>query len=199
MKKEETISAGERIVLQLKVTLRGTRPPIWRRFQVPGSMQLSRLHAVLQVVMGWMDGHLHQFRVGDTYYGRPDPEFGCEHKNESKFRVDQVLGRPKARMVYEYDFGDGWEHDVVLESVTTASRGVRYPLVLAGKRRCPPEDVGGIGGYHHFLEAMRDPKHPEHKDLRNWWGGSFDPDAFSVEETDVALLGKARRRRRREV
>lgn len=179
----------EKIVYQLKVTLRGTRPPIWRRFQLPSDVTLHRLHRILQLVMGWMDGHLHQFRVGDTYYGTPDPEFGFEVKNEKKVRLGEVLRRPKARMVYEYDFGDGWEHDVVLEAAVPASPKGRYPLVLAGRRRCPPEDVGGVGGYYHFLEVMRDPKHREHKDIREWWGGSFDPDSFDVQEVNRAFHG----------
>ena len=179
----------QKIVYQLKVTLRGTRPPIWRRVQVPRDVPLHRLHWILQIVMGWTDSHLHQFRVGDTYYGTPNPEFGFEVKNEKKVRLGEVLRRPKARMVYEYDFGDGWEHDVVLEAAIPTMPGKRFPLVLAGKRRCPPEDVGGIGGYYHFLEAIADPKHPEHRDMREWWGESFDPDAFDVQDLNRTFHG----------
>ena len=180
---------GEKIVYQLKVTLRGTRPPIWRRFQVPRDVTLHRLHRILQVVIGWTDSHLHQFRAGDTYYGTPDPEFSVEVRNEKKVLLGEVLRRPKARMVYEYDFGDGWEHEVVLEAALPAPPKGRYPLVLAGKRRCPPEDVGGVGGYYHFLEVMGNAKHPEHRDLREWWGGPFDPDAFDVQEVNRAFHG----------
>jgi hypothetical protein len=145
--------------------------------------------------MGWEGGHLHQFRVGKTNYGEPNPDFGFEVKNEDKVRLTEVLRRPKARMVYEYDFGDGWEHDIVLEAVRSGTPGARYPVVLAGRRRCPPEDVGGIGGYYHFLEVMGDPKHPEHKDLREWWSGSFHPESFDVDVLNQALRGKPRGRR----
>lgn len=178
-----------KMVYQIKVTLRGTRPPIWRRVQVPKDVTLYRLHRILQVVMGWTDSHLHQFRVGDTFYGTPDPEFDFEVRNEKKVGLQDVLPRPKARVVYEYDFGDGWEHDLALESLVPALPKVRYPLVLAGKRRCPPEDVGGIGGFYHFLEVMGDAKHPEHRDMREWWGGPFDPDAFDVQEINRRFHG----------
>jgi len=186
---------AEEMVYQLKVTLRGSRPPIWRRTQVPKNVTLDRLHQILQVIMGWTDSHLHQFRVGDTHYGTPDPEYGFEVKDEKKVRLDAVLHRPRARLVYEYDFGDGWEHDVVLEKTVSATPDRRYPLVLADKRRCPPEDVGGIGGYYHFLQAIADPKHPEHRDMSEWCGESFDPDAFDVQEVNAAFHGGWRRRR----
>ena len=181
--------ARAKVVYQLKVTLRDTRPPIWRRVQVSGDITLFRLHRILQVVMGWTDSHFHQFRVGETHYGTPNPEFEFEVKNEKRFRLTDVLRRPKARMVYEYDFGDGWEHDIVLEAAVPASPGERYPLVLAGKRRCPPEDVGGILGYYHFLRVMQDPKHAEHRDMREWCGGPFDPDTFDVQDGNRAFHG----------
>jgi hypothetical protein len=168
-------------VFRLKVTLRGSRPSIWRRLEVRADVTLFRLHQILQIVMGWTDSHLHQFRRGTTYYGQPDPEFGMDREDERRVRLSEVLRRAKDRMVYEYDFGDGWEHDVVLEA--SGSAGAVYPQVrvLAGKGACPPEDVGGIGGYYGFLEAIRNPKHPEHRDMLEW-GGRFDPDAFEIDE-----------------
>jgi hypothetical protein len=150
---------------RLKVSLRGSRPPIWRRLEVDAGVTLAGLHDILQVVMGWTDSHLHQFRRGTTYYGPPDPEMGMERENERRVVLHQVLRRPQDRIVYEYDFGDGWEHDVVLEGIGEAD-GTKPPTrVLAGKRACPPEDVGGIWGYYRFLEAIQDPKHPEHGEL----------------------------------
>lgn len=181
---------GEKIIYQLKVTLRGTRPPIWRRVRVAGDVTLYRLNDILQTVMGWTGGHLHQFCVGNTFYGTPDLEFGLEMRNEKKVRLSEVLQRPKERMVYEYDFGDGWEHDVVLEAVTATVPGERYPVVVAGKRRCPPEDVGGVVGFYDFLETMADPKHPEHKNMREWWGGIFDAKAFDIQDVNAALWGR---------
>jgi hypothetical protein len=174
-------------VFRLKVTLRGSRPPIWRRLEVPPGITLFQLHQVLQRAMGWTDSHLHQFWKGETCYGSPDPEFGARRESERRSRLDEVLGRIKDRMVYEYDFGDGWQHDIVLEAIVAANEpGVR---VLDGRGACPPEDVGGIGGYYRFLEAIQNPTHPEHHEMREW-GGPFDPDAF-----DVAAVNKAFRRR----
>lgn len=181
--------AKPKVLYQLKVTLRGSRPAIWRRFQVPSDISLERLHRILQVVMGWTDSHMHEFRAGETSYGQPDREFGMERKDERRVRLEQVLRSPKDRIMYEYDFGDSWEHDIVLEAAATPAPGGRYPLVLSGKGACPPEDVGGIGGYYHFLQVMKDPKDPEHRDMIEWSGGRFDPDAFDSQEVNRAFHG----------
>lgn len=146
------------------------------------AVTLGQLHHILQLVMGWTDSHLHQFRRGTTYYGQPDP-VGMDRENERRVQLRQVLRRAKDRMVYEYDFGDGWEHDVVLEAIGEHGREKPLTRVLAGKRACPPEDVGGIGGYYRFLEAIRNPKDPEHRDMLEW-GGRFDPDAFEIDEVN---------------
>lgn len=178
-------------VCQIKVTLQGSRPPIWRRFQVPGSITLYRLHRVLQVVMGWTDSHLHQFIVGEIYYRVPDPDDipaeSFEVRDERRVRLrDVVLGTP-AKFVYEYDFGDCWRHDVLVEGVQEPKAGIQYPVCLAGKRACPPEDCGGIWGYADFLHAISDPRHPEHGSMKEWIGGAFDPAAFDLEEVNAAL------------
>jgi hypothetical protein len=177
------------IVFQLKVTLRGSRPPIWRRVLVRSDISLLKLHGVLQVLMGWTDSHLHQFEAGGVFYGTPDPEFGAERKNERKVRLNEVLRHPKNRMVYEYDFGDSWEHDVVLEKVVPREPKVRYPVVTGGKRACPPEDVGGVWGYAAFLEAVRDPQHPDHEEMLEWCGDEFDAERFDVGAANRAFHG----------
>ena len=174
---------------RLKVTLRGCRPPIWRRFVVPSDISLKRVHDALQAVMGWTDSHLHQFEAGGVIYGTVDPEFGVRRVSESRTRLDQVLRKPKDRMEYEYDFGDGWGHVVVLEAVLPAEPDGVYPRVEAGRRACPPEDVGGVHGYAGFLEALDDPAHPEHREMREWIGREFDPEAFSVAQANLDIHG----------
>jgi hypothetical protein len=175
-------------IYELKVTLRDTRPPIWRRMRIRSDVALFKLHSVLQYVMGWMDGHMHQFVVGKTTYGRVDREFP-ECENEKKVLLSQVLRKPKDSLVYEYDFGDGWEHAVVLEQVLEAEPGAKYPYVLEGKRACPPEDCGGTGGYEHVLKVLADPRHSEHADMVEWVGGSFDPEAFDAGEINRGFHG----------
>ncbi len=125
-------------------------------------MSLSRLHAVLQIVMGWTNSHLHQFKAGGRYYGEPDPEFAemLEVVDERQVRLNQIAPDVKARFVYEYDFGDSWEHELVVEKILSAEKGAQYPRCMDGKRACPPDDVGGVWGYQDFLEAMRDPRPP---------------------------------------
>jgi hypothetical protein len=173
-------------VYQLKVTLQESRPPIWRRIQVPADIPLSTLHKVLQVVMGWQDYHLHQFIVNGEAYGVPDPDDWLEIKDERRVRLNTLLREPKARLDYQYDFGDDWEHRVVLEKVLPGQE-LEHPLCITGKRACPPEDCGGVWGYENFLEAMRDPKHPEHEELLDWIGGEFDPEAFDLGEVNQRL------------
>lgn len=174
-------------VFQLKVTLRGSKPPIWRRIQVRGSTRLEDLHDILQIVMDWENYHLHQFIVNGVYYGDPDPDWGSDMLNERRVRLDQIVSAQKDKFIYEYDFGDSWEHLVEVEKVMPVEPGVRYPVCVTGKRACPPEDVGGIWGYYAFLEAIQDPKHPEREDMLEWIGGSFDPDEFDVESVNRRL------------
>ncbi len=176
-------------IYQLKITLKHIRPQIWRRAQVHGDITLAKLHRVIQVVMGWYDSHLHQFIVGETYYGVPSlDEFSeLELKNERKARLDQILLKPKQKMVYEYDFGDSWQHEILLEQVLPPDPRTRYPVCLGGARACPPEDCGGVGGYEEFLEAIRDPEHEEHDEYLEWIGGEFDPEAFNLDDINRGL------------
>lgn len=135
-------------VYQLKVTLQDSKPPIWRRILVPADITLSKLHRILQVTMGWSDSHLHQFIVADTYYGVSEPGAGfgmdMEVKNESRVKLDKIAPAEKSRIIYKYDFGDSWEHQILVEKILPAEEGAPYPLCITGKRACPPEDVGGV-------------------------------------------------------
>ena len=168
-------------IYQIKITLKHIRPQVWRRIQVPADIKLGKLHRILQAAMGWYDAHLHAFRVGHETYGvsNPDPLFGTETENERNVRLDRIAAEGD-QLIYEYDFGDGWEHELLIEQVLPAEKGRRYPLCLSGKRACPPEDCGGPPGYEHLLEVLRDPKHERHEEMREWIGGEFDPEAFDL-------------------
>jgi len=176
-----------RNIYQIKVTLVGIKPPIWRRLLVPSTMALHELHEALQITMGWTDSHLHQFIDKGDYYGVPDPEFEMDCKDESKIKLNRLLLNEKDSLVYEYDFGDGWEHKIVLEKIHPFKTDVELPLCNQGKRSCPPEDCGGIWGYQDFLEAIKDPKNPEHDEMLEWVGGEFDPEYFDVGEVNEVL------------
>lgn len=174
-------------IYQLKVTLRESKPPIWRRLLVPAGTKLSTLHDILQAAMGWTDSHLHMFRVGKVAYGVPSDDDWIEVLDEQKATLAQVLPRAKSKMVYEYDFGDGWEHEILVEKVLDTEPGATSPVCVTGKRACPPEDCGGVWGYEEFLEAIKDPDHPEHDAMLDWVGYDFDPEAFDVDEINDAL------------
>jgi hypothetical protein len=175
-------------VHQLKVTLGGSDPPIWRRVQVAGDISLAKLHQILQIVMGWENSHLHQFMVDGTSYGEPDPALQeLELKDEREAKLDQVAPMVGSRFIYEYDFGDGWQHEILVEQIAPTEPGVRYPVCLAGERACPPEDCGGIWGYIDLLKAIRNLDHPEHNEMIDWLGRDFDPEAFDLDATNRAL------------
>ncbi|MCZ3389567.1 MAG: plasmid pRiA4b ORF-3 family protein [Actinomycetia bacterium] len=150
---------------QLKITLKGVAPPIWRRLLVPSEYTLTQVREVLLTGMGWSGYHLYSFRIGRTAYLEIDEDW------------------PGDRFLFEYDFGDGWEHQVVVEDVLPVASRSR-PFCLAGRRACPPEDVGGPWGYAAFLDAIGDPKHERHDELLEWIGGNFDPTAFDAAEVD---------------
>jgi hypothetical protein len=175
------------VIYQMKVTLSGSKPPIWRRIQVRGDITLAKLHTIIQAVMGWGDYHLHAFRVDGIDFGQPDPELAM--RSDRTIKLYQFVRGEKYRFRYEYDFGDSWEHVLEVEKLLAPEPGVHYPRCLTGKRACPPEDVGGIWGYAAFLEAIRDEAHPEHAELLEWVGGKFDSDAFDLEAVNRELAG----------
>jgi hypothetical protein len=176
------IPAAER-VYQFRITLLDTRPPIWRRIQAK-DCTLDKLHEHIQTAMGWTNSHLHHFRVGQQLYGDPllmQENFEeMEYQDSTGRKLSDILPKSgkRFRFEYEYDFGDGWRHEVLFEGCLRAERGKRYPVCVEGARACPPEDVGGTWGYEEYLEAITDPEHEDHDGLLEWAGGSFDPEAF---------------------
>src|SRR5271157_172409 len=185
-------------IYQLKVTLLGTTPPIWRRLLVPADMTLEQLHNVLQLAMGWEDCHMHDFRIGPRRFGKPDPNDRLTGLsaigNERTARLFNVLGKVGAKAVYTYDFGDNWQHGIAIEKVQTPEPGLAYPVCMGGKRHGPPEDCGGAPGYYHLREALSDPDHKRHEELREWMGDDFDPEAFSVDDVNRRLAPLQSRR-----
>jgi hypothetical protein len=177
-------------ILQIKVTLRGIRPPIWRRLQVPASYSFWDLHVAIQDAMGWLDYHLHEFRVvpglrrRSLHIGIPDDENwpgGRPILPGWEIPVSRYLSAKGAQANYAYDFGDGWKHTVVVEDVLPRVSGAIYPRCVAGRRKCPPEDVGGVWGYERFLAALADPADEEHESYLTWVGGSYDPKDFDAD------------------
>ena len=186
----KSASSKPREVFRLHVTLQGTDPPVWRDVRVDAETPLDRLHDVLQGLMGWTDSHLHQFIVGKKpiYYGIPDPDhMGPETVDEQPVRLREILPRKGSKILYEYDFGDGWMHEIQVDEVRPKPRKFLGASCEGGARACPPEDCGGASGYAEFLEALKDPKHEQHEELLEWIGGKFDPEAFDREKTNRAL------------
>ena len=174
-------------VYQIKVSLSYINPPVWRRFIVRSSTELDELHLILQTVMGWTNSHLHHFMVGETFFGVPDPEWGSNVNDESGVPLHSVLREEGQSISYEYDFGDGWMHTVLLEKILEHDVNLDLPKCIAGERHCPPEDVGGPPGYASFLEAYLNRKHPEHRDMVDWLGEGFDPELFDLDEVNDLL------------
>jgi len=174
-------------IYQIKVTLNESKPPIWRRIMVAGDATLEKLHYVLQVAMGWTNSHLHQFIVGQTVFGQPHPDYGLEMRDERRVKLGQIAPGEGFTFRYEYDFGDSWLHNLLVEKVLEPEPGQQYPVCVKGERACPPEDVGGVWGYEGFLEAIGDPDHPEHEDYLEWIGGEFDAEEFDLDAVNEAL------------
>jgi len=182
----------------LKITLRGIRPPVWRRVRVASDMTLRMLHQVIQEAMGWEAAHLHEFEVGKRRYGEPSDDLwpGMERTfSENGVRLGTLVDQGVTRFRYVYDFGDGWEHEVIIEKVGPIDPEQQYPSLITGKRACPPEDCGGVPGYFRLLEVLADPSDEEHAELTEWVGGEFDPERLDTQRISRGLAGMARRRR----
>ncbi|MFI5777134.1 plasmid pRiA4b ORF-3 family protein [Nocardia sp. NPDC051570] len=190
---------GQAPVLQLRVDLRGAKPPIWRRLQVPGDIPLCELHELLQIAFDWDSAHMYVFDTAYGQFGVANPELGF--RSDTKVTLEQVASAPGAKLTYTYDFGDSWEHAIAVEDSSPCEEGATYPRCVGGRRMAPPEDCGGIWGYSELLEILDDPDHEEHAERLDWLGvdrpDQFDPAHFGVNEINDALAGLRRNTRRR--
>jgi Plasmid pRiA4b ORF-3-like protein len=171
---------------EMRIGLLGFRPEIWRRVLVPGSVRLNKLHLIFQDVMGWTNSHLHAFRMADALYGMQFDDCPEDELDEKKFTLAGVVG-PGSRFVYEYDFGDSWEHEVIVALASRVRPALRVAVCLEGANACPPENVGGTGGYEELLEVLADPSREEHRHYVSWVGRSFDPKRFDLAQVNAAL------------
>lgn len=190
------VQPGDQIA-QIKVTLLDTDPPVWRRLLVPMTLRLDRLDRIIQAAMGWTNSHLHMFIHPTGHYGAPELDFPMHDESKASFR--DLATRKGDTFGYEYDFGDSWTHEVLLEELLSADPTGLYPACTDGARACPPEDCGGTTGYQELLDALADPHHRDHHDLRRWLGlehgAEFDPARFDPADasrriTTVMIAGR---------
>ena len=187
-------------IYQLKVTLRDTDPAIWRRLLVPGEISFRGLHQVLQVAMGWENEHLYEFKVGNRYFGEPEPKSWTvlipnRTKDAGAVRLSDIAPRARTAFTYLYDMGDSWSHEVRVEKVLPREPEASYPVCLGGQRACPPEDCGGVWGYTDLLTALEAADDPGWAELLDWTG-PFDPEKFDLDAINARLARLGARRRR---
>ncbi len=178
-------------IFQIQISLKYSKPKIWRRLLIPSDLFLREFHMINQTAMGWEDSHLHQFIKKDTFYKEKmlDDFFWNDfrHVDYENVKVSDLLKKVKDKIIYEYDFGDSWEHDIILEKILPPDNNLQYPICLTGRMNCPPEDCGGIGGYYYMLEALEDVEHEEYEDFFEWLDGDFDPKYFNKNEVNKLL------------
>lgn len=181
-------------IYQIQIALKGIKPKIWRRVLVQSDLFLKDLHKIIQTSMGWTNSHLHQFIKDRTYYQErsEDDDFWNEFKNVDykEIKISDLLKKEKDKIVYEYDFGDGWAHDIVLEKIHPYEKDKQFPICLTGKMNCPPEDCGGIWGYSNMLEILKNPEDEEYDEILEWLGEEFDPEYFEINEVNQMLNDK---------
>jgi hypothetical protein len=180
------IEAHPSTVYQLKITLKDIKPPIWRRVIVP-DCSLDDLHEIIQITMGWESTHLCSFKIGDIEFTHPEMDDGeLNMEDSTATSLSGVILNEKQKLRYSYDFGDGWQHEIVVEKIGKPETGRSYPECIKGTRACPPEDVGGPWGYMGYLEAIADPDHEQHEEFLDW-RGEFDPEAFDLDSVNDQL------------
>jgi hypothetical protein len=173
------------IGLQFKITLQDIEPPIWRRIIVPGNYTFWDFHVAIQDSMGWTDSHLHSFKLtpnSKSFIGIPSPDGDDFVKVKAgwEIKLKDIFNKKGKKILYEYDFGDGWEHEIAFEK--EIEKEIKKPLCLEGAQACPPEDCGGSWGYEHFCELMRKKKGNKYKEMKEWYGGDFNPNEFNIED-----------------
>jgi len=181
-------SKKAKLVLQIKISLKGIKPQIWRRVLVPTDFSLHQLHLVIQAAMGWENYHLYNFEINGQEFGLPDEEDLFEMIDSRNVKLDSLfLKGIVSNISYIYDFGDNWEHNIKIEKVIPEDPNEFYPKCIAGKRACPPEDCGGVYGYYNLLEILSDPSNEEYEETKEWVGEDFDPEKFDIEEINSML------------
>jgi len=176
------------MIYQIKITLNQIRPPIWRRVQVAEETRFATLHEIVQMAMGWQDYHLHEFEVVGRRIGPKieDDFYGGSTFDEIDVKLCDVVQGENAKLKYTYDFGDGWEHTLIVEKIISAETEISYPICVKGKRACPPEDCGGPWGYHGLLVAQKHPDDPKNQELLEW-AEDFDPELFDLDAINERL------------
>ena len=185
-------------IMQLKIELKYITPPIWRRFLVSPSMTLSDLHYIIQIVMGWSNSHLHSFRIAGEDYSSPDPSDGFYDNDmidSSRIKLSKLPLLRKSKFSYTYDFGDNWEHIITVEDIAPAPENLIVPFCLEGQRACPPEDCGSVPGYEGIIEALKNPKKKESKDLLEWIG-EYNPEEFDIESINSIFQPRKTKRKK---
>jgi hypothetical protein len=182
-----------RQIYQVQISLNGSKPKIWRRILVSSDVSLPDFHKVVQWAMGWQDYHLHQFIKDNKYYTLRmlDDDYWDDniHVDYQNKKLSDLLKKEKDVILYEYDFGDSWMHEIVLEKILPIGELNEYPVCLEGKMSCPPEDCGGVWGYADMLSVLKQPKHQEYNNILEWLGEDFDPEDFYVDEVNERLKG----------
>lgn len=178
-------------IYEIQIALKRIKPKIWRRILIPSDLLLPDFHKVIQSTMGWTNSHLHQFKKGNKFYKEriPVDDFWDEitDVDYANVRISDVLSQEKEKITYVYDFGDRWEHDIILEKILPADKHMKYPSCLTGKRTCPPEDCGGTWGYEEMLEILKQPDHEEYESYLEWLGEEFDPEFFDMKRVNALL------------
>ena len=175
-------------VIQLKVSLIESDPLIWRRIVVPANMTLAKLHGVLQMVMGWQNSHLSRFEINNEPYCNDEREFDDEPETKPlTTKLGDIVEQAKT-FLYIYDYGDNWQHEITVESISKVEEAMQYPVCIGGENACPPEDCGALSGYYEKLEEYFDKDHPEHESTKMWLGGYFDPKTFDPNRINRDML-----------
>lgn len=181
-------------IARLKISLDDVTPKVVRRLAIPFALRLDRLHLVFQAALGWENYHLWEFRIGGAGFGIPDPSWPDGPLDARKTSLQRVIADTGVKHFrYLYDFGDGWEHTVVIEKIEPMRPGITHPFLLAAAGRCPPEDVGGPSGYAEYLEALADANHERHIEMLEWRGSTFDPAKVNIADLGLAVDDLARK------
>jgi Plasmid pRiA4b ORF-3-like protein len=173
-------------IATLRIEIKHIEPLIWRRVAVRNSTSFAALHKVIQATMGWLDYHLWEFVVDEQKFGVPDPD-RPHVKNGATTLLATLIASGTTEFGYVYDFGDNWEHRIVVEQISSTETSAKYPRFLGGERRCPPEDCGGPPGYFDFIENVTNKRSKRAKEALEWYGGPYDPEDIDVEQINITL------------